>query len=73
MYSVESSGKKPLSIPLPILIPSVATNQAGFLLVGLNNANTNENDRKNAVVVDSAVGNKKSKESNGDAKVDLKV
>lgn len=73
MYSVKSSSKKLLSIPLPISTSGVAINQAGSLLIGPNNANTGGSGRKNAVVVDFVIGNKELGESNRDAKVDSKV
>lgn len=73
MYFVKSSGKKPLSILLPIFTPGIAINQAGSLLMGPNNTNIGRSDRKNAVAVNSAIGNKELGESNGDAKVNSKV
>ena len=73
MHLVESSGNKPLSISRPISIPGAVTNQAGSLSMSPNDANAGGNDRKNAVVVDSTVKNKETKESNEDAKVGLKV
>lgn len=73
MHLVKSSGNKPSSIPKPILTPGMATNQAGSPSISSNNANASGSGRENAVAIDSAVKNKETRESNGDATVGLEV
>ncbi len=73
MYLVEFSSNKPLSIPRPISTPNAATNQAGSPSMGSNDANAGGSGGKNAVAVDSVVGNKETRELNGDAKVGLEI
>lgn len=63
IHSVKSSGNKPLSIFRSILILGAVTNQVDFPSMDPNNANTSESDRKNAVVIDSTIVNKKMEES----------
>lgn len=73
MYYVKYCGNKSLSI-LGLICPSGAvTNQAGSLSIGPNIATDGKIGGENAVAVNSAVGNKETRELNGDAKVGLEV
>lgn len=73
MHLLESSGNKLSSIPRPIPTSGATTNQTNSLSIGPNNANVGGSDRKNAVTVDSAIGNKGIEELNEDAKVDSEI
>lgn len=73
IYSVKSNSNKPLSISKPISAFGMTTNQANSLSISPNNVNAGRSGEKKAVIIDSALRNKKAGESNRDAKIGLEI
>lgn len=69
MHLIESSSNKLSSIPEPIPTLGATTNEVSSPSMGLNDANIRRSSRKNAIAINSLVGNEGTEESNGDAKI----